>query len=74
VDPRTSPDDVERRKILYLLGLELRSLGVGSRHTECAIVAPPLYFISENWLLGSYTFLECSAPRFACNAIRGDAR
>jgi hypothetical protein len=35
---RTGPDDVEKRKILPLPGLELRPL-VASRYTDCAIPA-----------------------------------
>jgi hypothetical protein len=40
VGPRTGVDDVGRKKILPLPGLELRPLGRrASRYTECAIPA-----------------------------------
>jgi hypothetical protein len=40
---KTGLDDVEKRKILPLLGLELRPLGlqaVANRYTDCAIQTP----------------------------------
>jgi hypothetical protein len=40
VGPRTGLDDVQRRNILPLPGLELQP--VVSRYTDCAILAPPL--------------------------------
>jgi hypothetical protein len=46
--PRTGLDDVEKRKILTLPGLELRTLGlqpVDNRYIDCAIQAPN-YIIS----------------------------
>jgi hypothetical protein len=40
VGPRTGLDDVERRKLLLLLELELRSPVVARRYTDCTIPAP----------------------------------
>jgi hypothetical protein len=49
VGPISGLDDVEKRKLLSLPGLELRSLllssPLGSRYTDCAISAPLIYII-----------------------------
>jgi hypothetical protein len=43
VGSRAGLDDVEKRKFLILLGLELRPLQpIASRYTDCAIPAPEL--------------------------------
>jgi hypothetical protein len=41
MDPGTGQEDVKKRKILHLLGLELRALGrPTSCYTACTIPAP----------------------------------
>jgi hypothetical protein len=41
VGPRTGIDDVERRKVLPLPGLELLLLGLPPRYTDCSIPVVP---------------------------------
>jgi hypothetical protein len=61
VGPRTGLDDVERRKILLLPGLELRSLGITARsqslHRLCYIGSPEQFVCKRNSVLYIYIYI-----------------
>jgi hypothetical protein len=69
VGPRTGLDEVEKRKILSLRGLEIRSLvhPLTRRHSDCALLASLRRRIGELNTHSSYVSTEIRAFAFHRN-------